>query len=104
MSSTPVLAATNFQSNTEKIYNSQVNKISNFKVKKSKVVYNHYTYKTAPQNVRTRYEANCKSINKTPNDSDVISVPQNLDIVKSDCRSVRSRGNNYYVGYDMERS
>src|SRR3712207_7127185 len=39
---------------------------------KIKVVsgYNHYTYKTAPQNVRTRYEANCKSINKTPNDSD----------------------------------
>ncbi|WP_411267009.1 MULTISPECIES: hypothetical protein [Clostridium] len=41
--------------------------------------YNHYTYKNAPQNVRTRYEANCKSINKTPDDSDVISVPQGLD-------------------------
>ncbi|WP_204524473.1 hypothetical protein, partial [Clostridium haemolyticum] len=37
MSSTPVLAATNFQSNTEKIYNSQVNKISNFKVKNLKL-------------------------------------------------------------------
>ncbi|OOB74896.1 hypothetical protein AXF41_15440 [Clostridium haemolyticum] len=35
--------------------------------------------KNAPQNVRTRYEANCKSINKTPDDSDVISVPQGLD-------------------------
>ncbi|AYF55371.1 hypothetical protein DFH04_11625 (plasmid) [Clostridium novyi] len=48
---------------------------------KVKVVsgYNHYTYKTAPQKVKARYKAACKSINKTPNDSDVISVPQGLD-------------------------
>lgn len=39
--------------------------------------YKHYTYETAPEEVKAQYEANCKSIDKTPNPSDVISVPQN---------------------------
>ncbi|KGM96975.1 hypothetical protein Z968_05190 [Clostridium novyi A str. 4552] len=48
---------------------------------KIKVVsgYTTYTYRTAPQDVRSRYEAACKSVNKVPKDSDVISIPKNVD-------------------------
>lgn len=38
--------------------------------------YKSYTYESAPEEVKSQYEADCKSINKTPNPSDIISVPQ----------------------------
>lgn len=104
ISSTPALAATKSDNDIKTTSDSQVLQKSNFQMKKSKVVYTQYTYETAPEEVKAQYESDCKSVDKTPNSSDIISVPQNLDSSGEINRAASYAGNNYYVGYDNNSS
>jgi hypothetical protein len=100
LSSTPVFATTNSATNSKpnSVQATAMLKNSHFKFKQSKVSYREYTYATAPSNIKTQYDNDCKSVSKTPSPSDKIYVPitsKNSSVMQSNYAS-----SSYLFGYD----